>query len=260
MINLRFILPMVIIGLASFPLKAAPPVSASGCGLSVASIVQDDSAWAYCLDPAVPKSDWDNWSLATAGKVLYPNNPVALQVSRAWTDQVAWDLLHGASHIGEVYDTGSWSLTRDATRYTGGNPAFVNSAFGALTNVGPNAQSSEWAILGRVHNESVSSQAVGVYGQGNGYSAGTVWGLVGEAYANKSGGTAVGLEIDSGGVAGTNAVGIDIVNTGNMKAAVRVQPGTPALVSAKDPNSFIQFNAAGGIEIWVHGRMVQSYQ
>ncbi|MDB5393731.1 MAG: hypothetical protein JWM91_1237 [Rhodospirillales bacterium] len=260
MIKGYMILSSALAALVIYPVRAAPPLSATGCGLSVSSIVQDASAWVYCLDPSVPKSDWDNWSLASAGKVLYPGNPVAIQASRAWTDQIAWDLLHGASHIGEVFDTGSWSITRDATRYSGGNPAFVNSAFGALTNVGPNAQSSEWAVLGRVHNSSVASQAVGVYGQGNGYAAGSVWGLVGEAYAHVSGGTAVGLEIDSGGVAGTNAVGVDIVNTGNMKAAVRVQPGTPALVSAKDPGTFIQFNALGGIEFWVRGNIVQKFQ
>lgn len=249
---------MIVLWVAT-PAIAAPPASAPGCGLSVASIVQDDSAWIYCLDPAVPKSDWDNLSLATAGPVLYPGNPVALATARAWEDQVDFDLLHDASHIGQANDIASWSLTRNAN-YVGGTPGFVNSGLRITTNVGPNVTAFEWSIVGIVNSASPVSQSVGVYGQGNGNSRGTTWGMVAEAKANVPGGTAVGIEVDAGGTSGTNAVGVDVVNTGGMKAAVRVAPGVPALVSAADPGTYIAFTASGGMEFYVHGVRVQAFQ
>src|ERR1035438_4862117 len=169
-----------LFSLGANQVHAGPPVSLSGCGLSVSSIVQDDRAWRYCLDPSVPKSDWDNWSLASAGPVLYPGNPTAIQAARAWSDQIAFDLLHGASHIGGVYDVASWSLIRQAN-YAGGDPSFVTSALRVTTNIGTGALSSEWSVLGIVNSHSPTSQAVGVYGQGNGFSAGTAWGMVAEA-------------------------------------------------------------------------------
>jgi hypothetical protein len=245
---------------AARPVYAGPPVSAPGCNLSAISVSADIEAFKYCLQPSILKSDFDNFSLASVGLALFPGNATAISAARAWYDQIDYNLLHGAYHIGSAFDTGSWSITRDATKYSGGNPPYVNSAFSATTNVGPNALSSEWAILGRVANSSVQSQSVGVYGQGYNYATGTAWGMVAEAYAKVPRGTAVGIEVDAGGVdATTNAIGIDIVNTGKMRAAVRVQPGVCALASSLDAGTCIMFNTAGGIDIYVRGAKVQSY-
>ena len=248
-----------VLALCSVSAFAAAPPSPPGCGLSVASIVQSDAAWIYCLQPDVPKSDWDNFSLAAAGLVLYPGNPTAIATARAWYDQVDLDLLGGASAIGQATDVASWSLTRNAG-YTGGTPGYVNSGLRITDNVAESVTAFEWSILGIVNTLSAASQSVGVYGQGNNNASGTVWGMVAEAKANVSGGTAVGIEVDSGGVQGTNAVGVDVVDTGGMTAAVRVSPGVPALVSAADPGTYITFTTGGGMEIYVHGVRVQNYQ
>ena len=255
----RAILGASFISLLSCSVLAQVPLSEPGCNLSAMSIVRDSSAFSYCLQPSVLKSDFDNFSLASAGLALFPGNPTAIAAARAWYDQVVFDLLHGASAPGAPMDIATWSLNRNAG-YTGGTPGWVNGGLRITDNVGSGVTAFEWSITGIVNSYSRVSESVGVYGQGNNYSTGTTWGLVGQSYANVSNGTAVGLEIDAGGIdTTTNPVGIDIVDTGNMRAAIRVQPGVCALASAANPKTCIMFNAAGGIDIVVRGAKVMSY-
>lgn len=238
-------------------LMLASPAAWAGCFLGV----PDVSRLNICLN--TPNlTDAENFSLATLGEKVWPNDPAAIAVARAWKSAFANDLLGsngGSQAIGGSTDVATWHITRQAN-YAGGTPGYVNSAFRADTQVGANVAAYEWSIVGTITNSSVASQAVGVYGQATGMSGAPVWGGVMQSQA-KNGGVAVGMEVDAGkDVSGVGqAVGVDVVNTGNMDAAYRAPCGVPALISPTDATSYIWFPCNGGVQIVAHGRVVQSW-
>lgn len=162
------------------------------------------------------------------------------------------------TYAGAPTDVSSASLTRNGT--AGGSAGFVNSAIRATTNVPVGEAAFEWSVLGIVNSSSASGENVGVYGQGNGLAAGPIWGGVMEAHSH-AGGTAVGLEVDSGCISGGNCVGVDVVRPAGqtMTSAVRTPCGIPALVSPNDLTSYIVFPCSGGVQVVSHGVVVQTW-
>ncbi|MDB5358825.1 MAG: hypothetical protein JWO51_122 [Rhodospirillales bacterium] len=237
------------------PFVAAP--ATAGCFLGVA----DASRLNICLN--TPNlTDAENFSLATLGEKLWPGDPNAIAVARAWKSAFANDLLGtngGAAALGGPTDIATWHITRQAN-YSGGTPGFVNSAFRADTQVGVDVKAFEWSVTGFIESWSNWCAAVGVYGKAIGHGLGTVWGGVSEAFSTGNG-SAVGHEIDVGKAAGSTglAIGLDIVDTGYMDAAIRVQEGRRMLVDMDNANTYIAFTPGGGIQFVVNGRVAQAW-
>lgn len=243
---------------------AQVPSQPSSCGLGLASVQSNLAAFSACLDPSVPKTDWENLSLAVIGPKLWPGNQDALLNARNWIAQIDADLIGGyglgVPVTGSATDVASWHILRNAS-YTGGTAGFVNSAFRADTTVGAGATAFEWSILGAINSSAASGENVGVYGQGYGRANGPVWGMVAEAHAFGNG-NAIGLEVDSAKASGATGtvIGIDVVNYGNMTYGLRLPCDVPAVLSANDPTTFISFPCkGGGVQITSHGKIVQTW-
>lgn len=96
--------------------------------------------------------------------------------------------------------------------------------------------------------------------QVSGFGVGPIWVAVAECHQNEQE-NCVGLEIagkrsaDPSGV----VVGVDVTDYGGMTAAYQCPADVPCLVSPSDPTSYILFPSSGGVQIWAHGKLVQSY-
>ena len=158
----------------------------------------------------------------------------------------------GTTTPGSVFESSVTGTSNDVktilfhrnASYTGGAAGFVNSALRTVTNVSSNASAYEWGILS-IMNSTGSGENVAIYAQAKGAADAPVWGMVAETSAAGTSGTAIGIEVDAGGPAGANIVGIDIVNTGGMDNAIRVPPNVGALVNGNSTGTYLEFLTSG---------------
>lgn len=242
--------------------SAQVPTASSGCGLGGSWAGANIAAFTACLNSAVPKSDWENFALATAGNVIWPGNPSAQANARSWETVISNDLLGsygGVTETGVANTYAWWHLTIN-DGYAGGSPGYVNAGFRVDTNVGSQVTDYPWGILSVINTSSPTAQAAAVYGQANNSGSGPAFAGVFEAHAT-AGGTAVGVESDAGCTAGGNCVGFDAVQPAGqiMTAAYRAPCGLPALVSPTDMTSYIVFPCSGGVQVVSHGHVAATW-
>jgi hypothetical protein len=116
-------------------------------------------------------------------------------------------------------DFASVAVRRNAS-HVGGTPGNVSCGIRSDIYVGPDVDNFEWSILGRVYNEALDGENVGVYGQGIRAGIGATWAGVFEAIdltdlPDPTKGL-VGIEVDvraNGTDINKNRVGIDLVIT-----------------------------------------------
>ena len=137
-------------------------------------------------------------------------------------------------------------LTVQRTAPNGGNPWQVYNAIGVMTVMQAATMQQEWALTSIVDNRSFLSGGVAVYGQGNAYSNGQVWGGVMEVI-QKPGATAslVGLEVNIGTVTPDNGWRYGVHSVSHSREGAQGSGGTAA------------FMADGGTSSWTSALMLR---
>jgi hypothetical protein len=157
-------------------------------------------------------------------------------------------------------DVANREVNRDATGVQGGTPGFVNGAVRNTDTVGPNETAFEWTQTNIMNSAANAGENVAEYNQANGSGAGPVWASVDQVTQTGTG-NAIGLEVDikKPATSTAQAIGIDIVNEGNLDVEVQGGDGDVIWRDRVFPTTCIRSLPGGGLQIQVRGAIVENW-